>query len=112
VADWVKSQLLALLRVPPEPHPPQGSPESLRTFRAGRNYYKWRIAVWAFGNFAMFIVLAMVYLITYRPLAELPPLGQQIATLVRVLIWLGFGILLLVSFLIQKLNYDVRLFFV
>lgn len=41
--NWV----LALLRVPPEPQPPLGDPASLRVFRAGRNYYKLRLATWA-----------------------------------------------------------------
>ncbi len=40
---WV----LALLKVPPEPQPPLGEPASLRVFRAGRNYYKLRLATWA-----------------------------------------------------------------
>lgn len=38
--------LLRWLRVPPEPHPPHGDPASLRVFRAGRNFYKLRLARW------------------------------------------------------------------
>ncbi|MBI2686294.1 MAG: hypothetical protein HYX27_08255 [Acidobacteria bacterium] len=41
----MKETLLRLLRVPPEPSPPDGSPESIRIFRAGRNYYRWRLLV-------------------------------------------------------------------
>lgn len=40
---WV----LALLKVPPQPNPPFGEPASLQVFRAGRNYYRLRMAGWA-----------------------------------------------------------------
>jgi hypothetical protein len=38
--------VLRWLKVPPEPHPPFGDPASLRVFRAGRNYFKLRLAGW------------------------------------------------------------------
>lgn len=38
---------LFLLKVPPEPHPPSGDPASLRVFRAGRNYFRLRLAGWS-----------------------------------------------------------------
>jgi len=37
---------LTLLKVPPEPHPPVGDPASLQIFRAGRNYFRLRMATW------------------------------------------------------------------
>lgn len=45
--DAWRRWVLALLKVPPEPQPPLGEPASLRVFRAGRNYYKLRLATWA-----------------------------------------------------------------
>jgi membrane protein YdbS with pleckstrin-like domain len=47
-----RTRRLALrwLRVPPEPQPPLGAPGSVRTFRAGRNLYKLRLAAWGFGQ--------------------------------------------------------------
>lgn len=41
---------LRWLRVPPEPQPPAGAPGSARTFRAGRNFYKLRLAGWVFAQ--------------------------------------------------------------
>ncbi|MEO5960443.1 MAG: PH domain-containing protein [Opitutaceae bacterium] len=38
--------VLRWLKVPPEPHPPFGDPASLRVFRAGRNYFRLRLAGW------------------------------------------------------------------
>jgi membrane protein YdbS with pleckstrin-like domain len=43
----LRRRVLALLKVPPEPHPPMGDPASLRVFRAGRNYFKLRLARWS-----------------------------------------------------------------
>lgn len=34
------------MRVPPDPSPPAGAPESVRVFRAGENYYKFRLLGW------------------------------------------------------------------
>lgn len=48
------SFVLRWLKVPPEPHPPLGDPASLRVFRAGRNFYKLRLAGWAFAQLAAF----------------------------------------------------------
>ena len=42
--------LLVALKVPEAPQPPEGSPDSLRVFRAGRNYYVWSIIMWALGT--------------------------------------------------------------
>lgn len=43
----LRRRALALLKVPPEPQPPFGSPSSLRVFRAGRNYFRLRLTGWA-----------------------------------------------------------------
>lgn len=43
----LRHRTLALLKVPLEPHPPTGDPASLRVFRAGRNYFRLRLAGWA-----------------------------------------------------------------
>ncbi|MSU34057.1 MAG: PH domain-containing protein [Pedosphaera sp.] len=48
--DRLQSILLRLLRVPPEPEPPAGAPESVRVFRAGRNYLSLRLTLWAVGQ--------------------------------------------------------------
>jgi membrane protein YdbS with pleckstrin-like domain len=44
--ELLRLRMLALLKVPHEPHPPMGDPASLQVFRAGRNYYKLRLATW------------------------------------------------------------------
>ncbi len=48
--ERLRSVVLGVLRVPPEPHPPAGRPDSVRIFRAAPNYYRLRLAVWAAGQ--------------------------------------------------------------
>jgi len=46
----LRNLLLTILKVPPEPHPPAGSPGSLRVFRAGKNYFNLRLFGWSIGQ--------------------------------------------------------------
>lgn len=48
--EWVKTRVLALMRVPHEPEPPLGAPGSVRVFRAGLNHYYFRVARWLIGQ--------------------------------------------------------------
>ena len=48
--EWLKSQVLRLMRVPHEPEPPAGAPGSLRVFRAGESHYRLRVLRWAIGQ--------------------------------------------------------------
>jgi len=50
VFEWVKAQVLRLMRVPHEPDPPLGAPGSVKVFRAGINYYHLRQVRWLFGQ--------------------------------------------------------------
>lgn len=45
--DRVRNLVLRLLRVPPEPDPPFGAPESIRVFRASRKLYWLRLMGWS-----------------------------------------------------------------
>lgn len=58
MVDRFQRRALALLKVPPEPHPPAGDPASLRVFRAGQNYFRLRMAGWAVAQ-----VLALAVII-------------------------------------------------
>src|SRR3954464_7289277 len=44
--EWLRGWTLAVLKAPPEPQPPIGDPASLRVFRAGKNYFRLKIAGW------------------------------------------------------------------
>jgi membrane protein YdbS with pleckstrin-like domain len=55
----LRSFILTLLKVPPEPQPPAGSPGSLRVFRAGKNYFRLRLFGWGIGQ--LFALAGIVF---------------------------------------------------
>lgn len=59
--DRVRQHLLRVARVPAEPEPPFGAPGSIRVFRAGRNYYKLRLAHWGLGQIGAVIGLCVSF---------------------------------------------------
>jgi len=61
--ELLKRLLLEVLRVPPEPQPPVGSAESIRIFRASRNYYRYSLVRWGLkqvgGLVGIFFLIGM-----------------------------------------------------
>ncbi|MBL9195157.1 MAG: PH domain-containing protein [Opitutaceae bacterium] len=53
--DRLRAVVLHYLRVPLAPAAPAGAPGSLRTFRAGRNYYRLRLARWFLTQLAALV---------------------------------------------------------
>ena len=51
---WVQT----VLRVPPYPEPPEGSPESIQVFRAGRKYYTLCLLGWFLTN--LFVLFGLI----------------------------------------------------
>lgn len=66
--EKLRGRILAILKVPHEPEPPLGAPESIRVFRAGRNYYKLRLLGWSVGQF--FALLGIVFWVGVLAMAE------------------------------------------
>ena len=61
--ELLKALALRIARVPPEPHPPAGSPGSIRIFRAAPNYWKYLLVTWGVkqvaGAFAIVFFLSI-----------------------------------------------------
>ncbi len=112
--EWVQSIVLSVMLVPPEPHPPEGSASSVRIFRAGRNYYRFRLLMWALASFWTTFVVTTLYFI-----ADLAAHGRRTPPWVAP-VWHGVGILglfglalmLAWTYFEQKLNYDLRWYIV
>jgi uncharacterized membrane protein YdbT with pleckstrin-like domain len=104
--------LLEWLRVPHEPTPPEGSPDSIKVFRAGVNYYRWRLVVWAFSWFGSLIPLLVVGLIVMGP-HKLPPLARTLLlTGEAIFFFVCLVVILPCSYLMQRLNYEQRWYIV
>lgn len=103
--------LLRLLRVPPEPTPPDGSPDSVLVFRAGRNYLRWRIAVWAASQAGLAVGAVLPLLILSKG-NQLPPVVFDLVAGLEALYLASLLVLIPVTYWMQKLNYELRWYIV
>jgi uncharacterized membrane protein YdbT with pleckstrin-like domain len=110
VSDWVKDAVLRLARVPADPHVPEGAEQSVRVFNAGRNYFTWRVILWALGNAAIALGLSAAPALT---------LTSTLPSVVRA-IWLAveagavgmFVVSIPITYFLQRLNYEMRWYIV
>ena len=109
--EFAKTLLLRLLRVPAEPKPPEGSPESIRIFRAGLNYYRWRIILWA--TLQVIIGLSIFGVVLIPAPRKLPP-GWVIALWRFTEAGAGavFVLSLPITYFKQRIDYEMRWYIV
>jgi len=105
--ERVKSSLLWLLKVPPEPHDPMGDVESLRVFRAAPGYLRYITLGWLITQLALLAGGIFVF----APLLFAASASGPLAVLV-----IALGLLALVvyagqaalTFFTLRLNYEMR----
>ena len=108
MGEPIRQRVLRILRVPPAPAVPDGE-EAARVFRAAPNFYRYRLALWVVGQ-----ISALLGLI--GGLAGAAFLSRQIdlgwvstaLVAVEVLAWAGFLMLLPLSLIAVKLDYEMR----
>lgn len=105
---WLQTRILHLMKVPAEPRPPDGSAGSARVFRSGRNYYRWRLALWFLANLGVLILLAAALFALARPIHAGTPLSRYIAEVLSALLVIAFLVSALFTFLQQRMNYELR----
>jgi membrane protein YdbS with pleckstrin-like domain len=104
--ERLKSTLLWLLKVPPEPHDPMGDVHSLRVFRAAPGYLRYITIAWALWQLAILLCGLLVFI----------PLAVAAATGLAAILVSALGVLAAVVFLGQaglsffslRLNYEMR----
>lgn len=98
-----------ILKVPPEPEPPLGSPGSVRVFNAAPGYFNYRLVVWIFGQIGTVIglVVGLAFLAGGVEFASIP-IGQEVAILLEVTGIALFLVQLPLSFLMVRLDYRYR----
>jgi membrane protein YdbS with pleckstrin-like domain len=62
--ELLKRLVLRLLRVPPEPQPPAGSPGSARVFRASKNFYYYNLFRWGLKQIGA--IVGILFLMSIR----------------------------------------------
>lgn len=109
---WIQGQLLDLMRVPKEPQPPDGSAGSIHLFRAGRNYYRWRLTIWLAANLGAAVLTAILLFVIATAIRHAPPFGRVAGQAVAVLMVMSLLTSALCTFLQQRLNYELRWYLV
>lgn len=104
--------LLALLKVPDAPQPPDGSADSIRVFRAGRNYYLWSLLMWVVGALVGGFVVAGASIPLVIAMRRAPEWGSIAATAVLALAWSGYVAAAAITLLSRRLNYGLRWYIV
>lgn len=111
--DSFRTPLLRWLQVPPEPDAPAGSPDSVRVFRAGRNFYLLSLLRWAL---AQVVVAGGAFMLLFLNTA----LVRKIHTPWLRAVWIsieGLGVAtfltqLFLTYAILRLNYELRWYIV
>ena len=112
MAEWIKALVLRVTMLPAEPHVPDGSAGSTQVFRAGRNFLRWSMIIWAFAQ-AGILVSAIAFGIAIETLMfRLPGWAQ---TGVRLLEWIAVVTLAAIwvfTWFQLRLNYELRWYIV
>ena len=104
--------LVGLIKVPEAPEPPDGSPDSIRVFRAGRNYYLWTVIMWAMGAVLTAVVFASASIPLIVALRRAPEWGRIAAAAALVLMWAAYILAAAITLLSRRLNYGLRWYIV
>ena len=111
--ERLKSQLLGWLKVPAEPEAPAGSPGSVKVFRAAPNFYKLKLCLWALRQASGLLGIIIFLVFWSSAMGRHAPNGMKIAVgVVELLGILGFLIQLPVSYLLVRLDYEMRWYIV
>jgi membrane protein YdbS with pleckstrin-like domain len=104
--------LLGQLSVPAEPHAPEGSPDSIQIFRAGRNYYVWSILAWCARTLFLVAALTAIAFALAAGAPEWPDWVRTIVAALMIFVWLAALAAAAVSFLALRLAYLLRWYIV
>ncbi len=104
----IEGQILNWLRVPPEPSAPEGTPGSVLVFRAGRNYWRWRVFCWAAVQLAVLplVLLPLLPILTRK--TPMPPTAQAILLTIEALLLTFYVFALVITYHAQRLDYELR----
>jgi uncharacterized membrane protein YdbT with pleckstrin-like domain len=111
--DKLKSLLLRLLKVPPEPQAPAGSPGSVKVFRAAPNFYKLKLLLWGLRQISGLLGIIVFLVFWHSTVGRKAPTGVNLAVEVSELIGvLGFIVQIPFTYLLVRLDYEMRWYIV
>jgi membrane protein YdbS with pleckstrin-like domain len=101
-----------LLAVSAAPEPPDGSPDSIQIFHAGRNYYIWCVIMWALACVGIFAGLASLTIGLARPIQRAPGWVQLVLLFLLAFAWGAFVFTAITTFVARRLTYRLRWYIV
>jgi membrane protein YdbS with pleckstrin-like domain len=105
--DGMKSLVLALLKVPPEPLDPMGDVKSLRVFRAAPGYLRYLTVGWLIAQGSLLLAV-FIALVTIAVAGPAPGPAAIVAIGLELLIVLFLLIQAIVTYFWLRLNYELR----
>lgn len=106
----MKALLCRLFKVPPQPDPPPGDASRLRVFRAGRNYFRYKVVIWAFGQCSTLVGFLVAIVVMQNV-----PLGstlQRVFLAIEVIAVISFLMQLVLSYFLVRLDFEMRWYIV
>jgi membrane protein YdbS with pleckstrin-like domain len=110
--DPLRNAVLAALRVPPEPHAPEGSPGSVRIFRAGRNFFRWQLLSWSLAHLSAILGVILAYTVAWRWVEKSPAWAQWLFATAEIGGVIGIVFAIPFSFLALRWQYELRWYMV
>jgi len=108
----VRTAVLKLFKVPPEPELPTGSPGSVRTFRAAPNFLKLRLLLWGARQAAVFAGL-VIFIVVWQVAGSGVPREINITVnVVKAFSVLVFLVQIPVTYAIVRLDWEMRWYIV
>lgn len=108
MVETLRTLVLRLLRVPPEPAVPQGA-RVLRVFRAASNYYRYRLVLWVVAQLsALAGLIGTLFFISSLLRTADQPVIVFLLHAFEVLVWAGYLVQLPISLAALRLDFDLR----
>ena len=107
--EKLKAIVLRLLKVPPEPQVPAGSPGSLKVFRAAPNFYKLKLFLWLLRQVSGLIGVIVFLIFWHSMLGKKAPTGVNLVIEVSELIGVvAFFVQIPFTYMLVRLDYEMR----
>jgi len=106
----MKALLCRLFKVPPQPDPPPGDASSPRVFRAGRNYFLYKVVTWVFRQ-GMSLAGILGGIVVIRRIS-LDPTLQRVFLAIEAIVVASFVIQLVLSYFLMRLDFEMRWYIV
>jgi len=111
--EKLKTIFLRLLKVPPEPQAPAGSPGSVKVFRAAVNFYKLNLILWILRQVSGLIGIIAFLTFWHTTVGKKAPSGVNLVIdIVEVIGIVGFVAQIPFTFMLVRLDYEMRWYIV